>query len=86
MAGFERKKPDINRHRNSKNKKKHGKETKTEWKNNFSGNYKPKLPLSTTKPKIPSIDSVISEWTSYKPSYKTAQINDVDSISVILNY
>lgn len=81
MAGFERKKPDINRHRNSKNKKKHGKETKTEWKNNFPGNNKPKLPLSTTKPKIPSIDSVISEWTSDKPSYKTAQINDVDSIS-----
>ena len=81
MAGFERKKPDPNKYRNSKNKKKHGKETKTEWKNNFSGNNKPKLPLSTTKPKIPSIDSVISEWTSDEPSYKTAHINDVDSIS-----
>lgn len=83
MAGFERKKPDINRHRNSKNKKKHDKETKTGWKNNFLENNKPKLPSSATKPKKPSIGEVIDEWTKKQPKYKTTHINDVDSISIL---
>lgn len=87
MAGFERKKPDLNKYRNSKNKNNRKKETNTGWKKYIpatrvqSKDWAPKLPSSATKPKIPSIDSVISEWISDKPRYKTAHINNVDSIS-----
>ena len=83
MAGFERKKPDINRYRNSKNKNNRDKERNTGWKPYISPSNKPKLSSSATIQKIRSIDSVISEWRSEKPSYETAHINDVDSISTL---
>ena len=89
MARFKRKKPDISRYRNSKNKNNREKETNTGWKKEYSPatQIQPvgarKLYSSATKSKNPSIDSVITDWTSGQPKYKTAHIADVNSISML---